>query len=439
MANKQLRHPGVPIPSWANDDNMVDPARPWDATPTKVEPGAGKRDDGYLPEENPTAQHLNHKFNEIGKWIQYLSSIQVMNWWITEPRDIGAAQINSTECVTYDEGLLTWIVGGRADEVSNSRALGAGHSQVGGGGTAWQETGPTGDAKTWTWAVSKRPDQAPAHVGLFTVLSHSAATNPCNIAELTTGGGWLIYLVPGVGTSSIRQHTYDETHQRWIYVGGTNMAVTPQPAIYTQAVSAALVSRAATPLNSAIAEIVAVSSAGLIVVVGDGLAPTLDVWTSSDGFTFTRATPVGLVVGESARAIIWDDARSVFVLTSSKSCYTSTDGVNYTLLVTYAVGNFAPRCVATDGGGLYVACNSFSDPRAIRYSVDGGVNWRIKAIPCTDGPGTNAPRQIYYSRNEGQFAIANEDNPNQGCLTFSFAIGESLFDADGTLLIPTVT
>ena len=79
MADKQNTMPLVPIPAWANDDLINDPGEPWDSTDTKVEPGSGKRDDGFLPEENPPAQHVNKLFHEIGTWLQYFSTIQVQN------------------------------------------------------------------------------------------------------------------------------------------------------------------------------------------------------------------------------------------------------------------------------------------------------------------------------------------------------------------------
>lgn len=429
MADKQLNHPGGVLPSWANDANINDPGEPWDGTATKVEPGAGKRDDGYKPEENPTAQELNQKFNELGRWVQYLSSIQVLNWWSTIPAD-PAGQINSCECVTYDEGSITWIVGGRADEVSNSRAPTETTA-------TWAELGPTGAAKTWTWAASKRPDQAPTHTGLNTVLSHEAPSATCEVAELLAGG-WAIYTAPGTGNSGIKQHEYDETNQQWIFVGVVDAAGTPQPEIWTQTspIGGALTPRGATPLNSTLCEAVAVSDAGLIVVLGDG-AP-FDVWTSSDAITFTRATPTGIVAGESARAIVWSPALQAFIMTTDKSVYSSTNGTAWSVLVTYTTGGFAYRCLATDGGGILVAANDFSDPLSIRYSVDGGVTWRIKAIP-NELQSVKEPTQIAYARDHGRFAITHDDNPNQGRLVLSLAVGEALYDVDSTLQLPTVT
>ena len=49
MADKALLRPIGLEPSWANDVAINDPGESWDATDTKIEPGAGKRDDGWLP------------------------------------------------------------------------------------------------------------------------------------------------------------------------------------------------------------------------------------------------------------------------------------------------------------------------------------------------------------------------------------------------------
>ncbi len=444
MALKQINHPDGLIPSWANNDDMVDPAKPWDATPTKVEPGAGKRDAGYLPEENPTGQHLNQKLNELGRWVQYLSSIQVMNWFDTgPPSDKDAGDFNNGDCIIYDEGFIGWIcVGGGA--------AGASVVQRSGDGETWRRHPGTFSAAGfhWTWAATKPPNDAPTHGGVNTLISNNApsATNIVNeilVGVVNTG------TVPGTGTSAINHHVWNRFQQRWIFVGGTNLSVTPVPEIWTTTtpIAAALTQRLPAAVNSTECELVAgdESGSGLIVVVGN--ATPFDVWTSTDAITFTRATPTGITAGQSAKSLLWDTKRQLFVLLTEKETYTSVNGTAWTQIsVVPGTGDdFQLRCFDYDGGALYVAAAD-SPTVSIRYSRDGGLTWRVVNVPPTEDPGdggtTDPITGVFYSRGQGRFAAlwGLQADGSDGNVALSLAMGESLYDADAvTISIPTVT
>lgn len=63
-----------PLPSWSTDTNFTN--GPQVGTPTKVDPGTGKRAEGWLPTERPAAQHWNHHFNLQGKWVEFLDGLK---------------------------------------------------------------------------------------------------------------------------------------------------------------------------------------------------------------------------------------------------------------------------------------------------------------------------------------------------------------------------
>ena len=152
MANRRLVRPVHPLPSWANDALINDPGEPWHNTDTKVQPGAGKRDDGGLPEESPAAQHINQLFNELGQWVQYLSDVQPMNWksWDTPYAAAGGA----TSCVVWDEGAEAWLCGGRADTCALAQIE-----------TEWSDVGAAVAVSDFTWGASKNPGDTPGHIG----------------------------------------------------------------------------------------------------------------------------------------------------------------------------------------------------------------------------------------------------------------------------------
>lgn len=434
MADKQVTYPIGLIPSWANDENINDPGEAWDATPTKVEPGAGKRDDGYLPGENPTAQHLNHKFNEIGKWIQYFSTMQVMNWF-----DIGLVTDGITpvtaESMVYDEGIASWIFGGRGDDFTNSRD-----------GWNFAATFSSGVPKTWEWGASKIPGDAPVHTGARSLFGSTANQATAQVVEFS--GSFASQNLPHVGQARTNWCVWDRVNQLWLIAGVEDAAGTPATAFWHDTTPISGFTKVSpTMINSLdivhMAHGVNVAGGGpLNVAVGDGAAPNFDVVTSTNGTTWTAATPTGIVTGEEARSIMYDPAREVWVLLTDKSCYTSTNGTAWSNVATLTTGSFQYRCLASDGGGLYVAANEFGSPVAIRYSNDGGVTWRVVPVPPSETGTTDPIHNVVYSRVAACFGIVWLDNPptpvNSGNFARSLAIGETINEVDG-VSIPKAT
>ncbi|KKN75997.1 hypothetical protein LCGC14_0375540 [marine sediment metagenome] len=78
-----MPRPAVDPPVWATDLNYTSP--PKAGTPTKSDPGAGKRVEGWLPEEQPPPQEFNHDENARGQWLQYLEKQDFMSLLPIEP------------------------------------------------------------------------------------------------------------------------------------------------------------------------------------------------------------------------------------------------------------------------------------------------------------------------------------------------------------------
>lgn len=439
MADKQVVRPQN-IPSWANDALINDPGETWDGTPTKTDPGNGKRDDGWLPKEKPPAQHRNYLDNEIGRWVQYFSNMQAMHWF--PGGQVGevttAGQINSASGLGYDEGSGAIIAVGRITSI-------AGEVSISTDGHTWTAiAGAPLASVNFDYVATKHPDFAPTHLSVNALIS--SATNAQTVEIL--GGGLTGFAAPGVGSVNVAMQAWDEGNSQWIVVGGEDQAVTPLPAIWTDGTPmAGLTQRASAAVNSSRAELLAINRSGLSVVIGDGTAPNFDIWTSPDAITFTQVAPVGIGAGESARSMIWDDARGLFVLLTERTTYTSTDGVNWTQTGTFTGGAaHAVRCFASDGGGLYIA-GTTGGP-AVRYSSDGGVTWRITLVPHdydqTGGAGASSDpvTRIVYCQAVKRFiySIAPPSGTYYGFLGLSLAVGDSPTEADGiTRSVPQVT
>lgn len=426
MANKQITRPGNRLlPSWANDENINDPGQPWDATPTKVEPGAGKRDDGFLPEENPTAQHLNLQLNELSKWTQYFSNMQVLNWTGTEPTD---GTINTCEALVYDEGAEGLFVGGRANVIHFRKGF-----------VPWILFPASPVPATWTHGASKPPDDVPTHVGIYTVMGAEADDEIIAIEPL----GYTAIALPGAAFTRSTYSMWDPDFQQWVIVGSENSGGDPSFWFSSHPI-AALTQFTLPTVNSSNVVMFARAStdhpsgAPLYVAIGEQAAPNHDVWTSTDGQVWTQAVPTGINAGQTMRAIVWDPARTVFVLTTDDDVYTSTNGTSWSPVATGLPGTFPDRCLATDGGGLLVSLNN-TGAFALRYSDDGGITWRVVYLPAGMSGPPGVGGQIIYSRSPSRFFATFVDPPNQGFAAFSFALGDSLYTVGNVFSPPTVT
>jgi hypothetical protein len=60
------------LPEWATDTNFAAGSEDWSATPTKVEPSAGKKATGQVPESAFPAPEYNWLLNNFSEWIDFL-------------------------------------------------------------------------------------------------------------------------------------------------------------------------------------------------------------------------------------------------------------------------------------------------------------------------------------------------------------------------------
>ena len=440
MADKQITHPIGLLPSWANDLNLTDPPEAWDGTPTKVEPGAGKRDAGYLPEENPTAQHVNQKFNELGRWIQYLSTVQPMNWINVGQAPSGSA-LQWFTSITYDEGIAAWVLGG-----------GAGLHTLSRDSATFSATVASGTAQTADWSASKRPLDAPVHGGARSIFGTSADLASPNVSELSgliTAPAWTNAAVPhGTAQAHTSKGAWDRINSLWIVAGVEDTGGGANTVVFWNSVTPVVAFAKTTPPNVNSTDVVDMvhgedgAGGALNVAIGNGTAPAIDVWTSTDGVTWGRSTPTGLNAGEDARALMWDPLRLVFVLTTQNHVYTSTDGIAYTNISsgTPLLGTFRFRVLTSDGGGVYIASQEGIVP-VLRFSIDGGATWRFLNAP----PSETLPWPVHavaYSRYLKRFGMTVVDSPGapagKGNFAVSLAVGDTIFTPLG-ILTPTVT
>jgi len=420
MANKRTTRPQGLIPSWANDLNLNDPGEPWDGTPTKVEPGAGKRDDGFLPEENPPAQHVNKLHNEIGQWIQFFSDMQIQNWSLPVKSETTGSVRQSAAALCFDRGTERYIVVG--EQVAGNAQLNQSHD-----GSWWFEQSVAGMATNLTWCASKPPADAPATVGAFYIAGGNASGNIVD----TIGAVVTVRSVTGVG-SVVNTGLWDGGNGRFA-AGGDDGA--GAPLLWTSPASAmtwAAGTGIGSPVNSVIVECMAVDDAGTIVAFGDNQTP--DLWTSTDGgVSWTLRAPgiVGTGASDEPKSVAYNAELGVWMLLTESSVWTSPDGIAWSKIVDSLTLKFQSRCLAT-AGSLWVAASA-TDP-LIFYSTDLGATWRKFYVTGSDRGGAFADpvvTGIVFSEHRQEFALVKEIPTDSGDFRRSLSIGTTLLTSEG--------
>lgn len=97
------------IPTWSTDENIDDPGSTWDGTPTKVAPGSGMQADGFVPDKDVGAQHLNWLLNLVGGWIEYFGSIIDSNDEHTYPMPKSRARLIPMSVGQPHTELEEWV------------------------------------------------------------------------------------------------------------------------------------------------------------------------------------------------------------------------------------------------------------------------------------------------------------------------------------------
>lgn len=421
MADKQITRPIGLEPSWANDENANDPGKAWDGQPLKVEPGAGKRDDGWLPEEDVAAQHKNHILHNLGQWIQYLSDIQIQNWpYSNNIPDDGSGGRYGTG-LAYDNGSDNWFATG---EGGVAGTLGGYESEYGG---VWfaNNTVSFGGANL-EYVFSKPDTDAPTHGGAYLVCPFAG-----NVYIRTSVNTWNQYALPGSGFAS-GGGIWCTPHQL-ILVGGVEVG---PPRIWTSGSAApAFTSAGITNSQNGTVRDFAFSAAGTVLAVGEGA--NADTWTSTDGLTWTlRPT----TIPEPAACAYSEELGVWMIVCQGGECYTSFDAIAWTQVAALGTAQFLLRCLEV-AGSLWVAVDDFGQKLLI--STDAGVTWKYVAIPRYGGGSILTPiSALAYSERRRQFAVAGKAlvGSAESFFTASLSVGTLAYAANAnTDITPTVT
>lgn len=345
-------------PTWATDANYSSGVD--SGTPTRVDPGAGYRGQGFLPNEEVPAPVVNHALGVHGDWLQYLADIDWLNWQVINASNFTSDTLNvgspvamgkrSTEAAAFSDGLLAAPTDGNGVIYS-------------GDGINWGKSNPL------SYLAS---DQVKAifysTIASLWILPGAAGSTTKIQTVNNMGGTWVARTDPG--SDFTRRAITEGAGIIVMCRGGGGFLTSTNGTTWTERTHPATVK-----------DLWGVCyGAGKFVAVG-GLAGspfTPVVLTSTDGITWTDQSsglPAGYVAGGKRLVdVAYDSTLSLFVAVgASGAVCTSPDGVTWTdkTPASYS-GNFF-RSVVTDGGTIYV-CTGNGNKILIR-STDGGGTW----------------------------------------------------------------
>ena len=374
-----MTRPANPLPTWANDDDFPAGGDPWSATPTKVEPGAGKRDDGWPPEEIPQAQHMNKLLSELGLWVEHLREREVQSW--NAPTIVTTAR---TKALVFDvaESSIPVLAGLVHSGVWYAVGFGTNVEESPYGDQWFTDTGASGLGGANLRAIGTNGARQVITAGEDTGVEHAA--------YIRTAGVWTKVVLSGGTSSIIDAIEYWSDNAIWVLAGqesGTSAA-----AIWTTTDGITFTPRTVPAPGFAGSSVevncVAFSPTVAVAFARDPVAGNVsESWTSADAITWVLQAP-GII---DVVAVSYSALEGIFMaVTFQGRVYTSpgTDGVVWTLASFLGTTQgFGP--VLVNNGSVWLASRvdagvatpgDFGENR-IKYSTDSGITWRQFNLP----------------------------------------------------------
>ncbi len=285
------------IPVWATNANYVSGANA--GSPTRVQPLSGESADGWHPDTRPPPQKFNWMHGTAGDWLDYLADVALLNVHThtfdasNTVLDLSAVRSDGTAGIYKTPFHDAWVLLGHGTAGSIYVVTAAGHIV---------NSLATGAASPPHW-----------HHGAF--CTNGALRDVVFCADDFTGGAAPAYARSVAG----------QLHGTWTKATLPGTYSTSYPSRCLDSTS---------------------TRDGIIVAVGggatgliNGISGDWNVWTSTDGVTWTLSAPIGranvdfdlsrVIIGKNGRLVTWANAAAGNG--GNRLCFTDNLGATWTV------------------------------------------------------------------------------------------------------------
>ena len=350
-----MPRPAVDPPVWATDLNYTSP--PKAGTPTKSDPGAGKRVEGWLPEEQPPPQEFNHDENARGQWLKYLEKQDFMSLLPIEP------SIYTTATLTA--GQLLWIASRVEQPLSTQEAMLGAHAASkillrSDDGISWQTIANPGD---FIGIEHPRSMIFSVVAGLW-IIGTKTGSIKLILTTVVTTDPWAVRTDPSAGAGKHGGMAESATHIIMPVGAGTLSSTNGIDWISNGS-------------DSGIAAIYS-PTLDLFVVVGDGGALN-SIPGDASSFTDRNGNlPIGMQA-VNFNDCAWDPKSGNFMIVGDRGKIAISPNGTTTWTEKSIDGDLAEdiTSIVSDGAGtLYM-----NTTKHLLRSTDGGTTWLVRRAP----------------------------------------------------------
>lgn len=414
------RPAGSTIVKWAKDalyTSGVD-----NGLATKLEPTSGERGQGYTRGNRPPARKFNWLLNALGRWVDYLADVPLINWQHLVTEDDAAAAVtltqfrqDSTVGLFYNPAGCFWVVTGHDD---------AGKFYIVDSGVFEEyDTGLASPSRfmTGTWSTITG--------GLYMLFTGAWATARPEIHRSnSTMGTWTktVFAGPAVITDSTAQDVITTSTGRMLVCGrlDSNMAIwgSDNHTSFAYTVVGAVITDK--PLRRLCAGRNPDGTAERIfawISREDGTDGGNRFWYSdNDGtsWSVSGSLTAGAQPIEDIVDMVYLAEHQVFLIALGTEgiiyrCTDPTDTGTYTSVLNITT---VDRMAASTGAVVVCGVDPNAPNRLISYSVDAGTTWHtvgrargeVIGFACSEFVAGGAAA-LSASENVGQFGYVGEN------------------------------
>ncbi len=419
-----MTRPNVSVPVIAqNDDYALGSGDPWDALPTKVDPGVFYQTQGFVPgaDNRPSAQHMNFLCNAWARWIDYLRNVPIRNWSEYQGTLFNT---NSIEGVGFIPSTRRFVFGQRNAGLRSSRDSFINfqkHNITTAGGQADYVRFLTGNDDKLMFTVGDDADNADPDVWLMEdtgvalnitrqALAPFSATFEANGILCDTNTSPVTWMIFGGISGVVRVYTSSDDGVNW----SLRNVETGSP--------------------SAIEMIAAAhnNNTNTIIGIGPGAAAVTDMWISTNNGTswseyLDKKDSLNNSIDDRGRFLTYNSLLDTWMMvTTAADVYTSVDdGATWVKRTTIYNNLKLAKGVCCDGGSFFVMVerDEGSEIADVWVSHDSGVTWEtIASLPSngTDGStDSTAPAPFQPLQFLGGRLVALFTDGTDGFLCFS--------------------